>query len=34
VWTTFRGRNAAGQMAENSVAAAVDDSGNVLTIED
>ncbi|MDQ1816082.1 hypothetical protein RBA41_22555 [Massilia sp. CCM 9210] len=34
VWTTFRGKNAAGETAENSVAATVDDSGNVLTIED
>ncbi|NHZ64838.1 hypothetical protein [Massilia genomosp. 1] len=34
VRTTFRGKNAAGQMVENSVAATVDDSGNVLTIED
>jgi hypothetical protein len=34
VWTTFRGKNASGEMVENSVAATVDDSGNVLTIED
>lgn len=34
VWTTFRGKNAAGKTVENSVAATVDDSGNVLTIEE
>lgn len=34
VWTTFRGKNAAGETVENSVAATVDDSGNVLTLED
>ncbi|UOD27453.1 hypothetical protein INH39_18180 [Massilia violaceinigra] len=34
VWTTFRGKNAAGKMVENSLSATVDDSGNVLTIEE
>lgn len=34
VWTTFRGKNAAGKSVENSIAATVDDSGNVLTIEE
>ncbi|NHZ91628.1 hypothetical protein F2P45_21845 [Massilia sp. CCM 8733] len=34
VRTTFRGKSAAGETVENSVTATVDDSGNVLTIEE
>lgn len=34
VWTTFRSKDNGGAMVETSVAATVDDSGNVLTIEE